>query len=127
MEIKWGLIPDMAGTAIMRSLAREDVVRELTYTGRQFSGAEAHALGFATLLSEDPRARALAMAQEIAGKNPDAISAAKKILNSAADATDAELLMQESVLQSQIIRTPNQVEAVLSTMEKRPGHFKNRA
>jgi len=127
MEIKWGLIPDMAGTAIMRSLVRDDVVRELTYTGRQFSGIEAQTLGFATLLSEDPRARALEMAQEIAGKNPDAISAAKKIFNSAADASDADLLMQESVLQAQIIRTPNQVEAVLSTMEKRPGQFKNRA
>ena len=41
MEIKWGLIPDMAGTLLMRHLAREDIVRELTYTGRIFSGEEA--------------------------------------------------------------------------------------
>jgi len=41
MEIKWGLVPDMAGTQLMRHLAREDVVRELTYTGRIFSGEEA--------------------------------------------------------------------------------------
>ena len=43
------------------------------------------------------------------------------------DLSDAELLMQESVLQDNIIRTPNQVEAVLSTMEKRAGQYKNRA
>lgn len=127
MEIKWGLVPDMAGTAIMRGLARDDVVRELTYTGRQFTGVEAEAMGFATMLSEEPRAQALAMAREIAGKNPDAIVAAKKIFNSSADLSDAELLMQESVLQDNIIRTPNQVEAVLSTMEKRAGQYKNRA
>ena len=41
MEIKWGLVPDLAGTQLMRHLAREDVVRELTYTGRIFNGTEA--------------------------------------------------------------------------------------
>ncbi len=33
LEIKWGLIPDMAGTMIMRHLCRDDIIRELTYTG----------------------------------------------------------------------------------------------
>ena len=41
MEIKWGLVPDLAGTQLMRHLVREDVVRELTYTGRIFNGEEA--------------------------------------------------------------------------------------
>lgn len=126
MEIKWGLVPDMAGTAIMRNLVREDLVRELTYTGRQFSGSDAVEMGFATRVAEDPYAEAMALATEIAAKNPDAIVAAKKIFNGAADMTDAELLMQESVLQDDIIRTPNQVEAVMSTMEKRAGNYANR-
>ena len=29
MEVKWGLVPDMAGTVLMRELARADVIREL--------------------------------------------------------------------------------------------------
>ena len=41
----------MAGIVLMRELARPDVVRELTYTGRQFSGEEALQIGFATQLS----------------------------------------------------------------------------
>src|ERR1700680_2988502 len=41
MEIKWGLIPDMAGTPILASLVRDDILRELTYTGRIFSAQEA--------------------------------------------------------------------------------------
>lgn len=126
MEIKWGLVPDMAGTAIMRNLVREDLVRELTYTGRQFSGSEALEMGFVTHVADDPYADAMALAKEIAGKNPDAISAAKQIFNAAADMTDAELLMQESVLQAGIISTPNQVEAVMSTMEKRPANYSPR-
>ena len=44
MEIKWGLIPDMAGTPILASLVRDDILRELTYTGRIFSAQEAHEL-----------------------------------------------------------------------------------
>src|SRR6185295_19424580 len=46
MEIKWGLVPDLAGTQLMRHLGREDIVRELTYTGRIFDGAEAQQMGF---------------------------------------------------------------------------------
>ena len=126
MEIKWGLIPDMAGTAIMRNLARDDLVRELTYTGRQFSGNEALEMGFATHVSENPLDDALALAKEIAGKNPDAICAAKKIFNSTAELSEAELLQQEAVLQESIIRSPNQVEAVLATMEKRAPTFAKR-
>ena len=41
MEIKWGLVPDMAGMVLMRGLVRDDVARELTYSGRMFAGEEA--------------------------------------------------------------------------------------
>src|SRR5262245_8782432 len=40
MEIKWGLVPDMAGCVLMNQLAGTDIVRELTFTGRIFSGSE---------------------------------------------------------------------------------------
>jgi hypothetical protein len=73
----------MAVTQLMRSLAREDVVRELTYTGRIFSAEEALAYGFATRMIADPLTKALATAREIAGRSPDAIRAAKRLLNQA--------------------------------------------
>ena len=44
MEIKWGLVPDMAGTPILASLVRDDILRDLTYTGRIFSAQEAFEL-----------------------------------------------------------------------------------
>ena len=34
LEIKWGLIPDMAGLVLMRQLVRDDIARDLTYSGR---------------------------------------------------------------------------------------------
>lgn len=124
MEIKWGLIPDMAGTTIMRRLAREDVVRELTYTGRIFSGVEAKEYGFATQVSDDPLADALAMAEEIVGKNPDAMRSAKTIMNNVARLSDEDALLQESVLMDELIGSPNQVEAVMAQLEKRAPNFK---
>ena len=63
MEIKWGLVPDMAGTPIMASLVRDDILRELTYTGRIFSAQEAMIYGRATRICEDLRAAALEVAR----------------------------------------------------------------
>ena len=66
MEMKWGLVPDMGGYALWRGLVRDDTLRELTYTNREFSGEEALGLGFATMIDDDPLARANALAETIA-------------------------------------------------------------
>ncbi len=127
MEIKWGLVPDMAGVPLMRELARNDVVRDLTYSGRIFSGEEALRLGFATRVCADPYAEAMAYAREVAGRNPDAIRAGKRLLNAAQSEDTATLLMAESVEQSKLIGSPNQVEAVKANLEKRAPKFKDPA
>jgi enoyl-CoA hydratase/carnithine racemase len=123
MEIKWGLVPDMAGTQLMRHLVREDLVRELTYTGRIFSGTEAGQMGFATRVCEDPRAEALAVAREIAGKSPPAIRAAKRIFNAAPYKSVAEGFMDESIEQTRLMGTPDQIEAVMANLQKREPKF----
>jgi enoyl-CoA hydratase/carnithine racemase len=125
MEIKWGLVPDLAGTQLMRHLAREDVVRELTYTGRIFDGTEAEKIGFVTKLVADPRAAALETAKEIAAKSPDAIRAAKRILNRAVEVDAAAGLMDEAVEQQKLIGSPNQIEAVMSNLQKRAANYKD--
>lgn len=123
MEIRWGLVPDMAGTQIMRHLAREDIVRELTYTGRIFSGEEALDYGFATRVEVDPLAAALATAREIASKSPSAIEASKRLLSAAVYAGEEEGLVLESVEQDALIGSANQTEAVMSQLEKREAKY----
>jgi enoyl-CoA hydratase/carnithine racemase len=123
MEIKWGLVPDMAGTQLMRHLARDDVIRELTYTGRIFSAEEALEYGLVTRVCEDPLAAAMETAREIAGRNPDAIRADKQLLNESRLIDAAGGLLMESQLQDNIIGKPNQVEAVMAELEKRPANF----
>lgn len=123
MEIKWGLIPDMAGMDLLRGLVRDDVLRELAYTGRIFSADEALSYGVATRLCSDPRAEALQLAREIAGKNPTAIRAMKRIFNALPHMDEAAYLLQESVEQDEIVGKPNQVEAVRANLEKRAPTF----
>ncbi len=123
LEIKWGLAPDMSGVALMRDLARSDVIRELSLTGRVFSGAEALTYGFATSLHADPLAAARATAKEIAGRSPDAVRAVKRLLNLASDADTAAILVAESKEQAALIGSPNQVEAVRAGVEGRAGRF----
>lgn len=123
MEIKWGLVPDMAGLAIWRNLAREDVLRELTYTGRQFEADEALRHGLITRIADDPRAAALDLAGEIAAKSPDAVRGSKRLFNLAANADTADILLAESDEQREIMRSPNQIEAVMANMAKRKAMF----
>ncbi|KGT78929.1 enoyl-CoA hydratase [Bradyrhizobium japonicum] len=122
MEIKWGLVPDMAGTPILASLVRDDILRDLTYTGRIFSAQEAMSYGLATRICDDPRATALEVAREIAGKSPDAIRAAKRLLNNLS-VDPGPALLAESVEQQKLIGSANQTEAVRSSLEKRAARY----
>ncbi len=123
MEMKWGLIPDMAGTALWRGNVRDDVLRELIYTNREVSGAEGAALGLVTRTADDPRAEALALARQIASRNPDAVRGAKRLANAAFDTDAAGMLLAESREQGLLIRSANQIEAVMANMQKRPPNF----
>ncbi len=123
MELKWGLVPDMGGYALWKGLVRDDVLRELTYTNREFTGAEAKDLGFATYVDPNPVARAMAIAADIANRNPTAQRAAKRLFNRYLEVGTDEILMAESVEQQALIGSKNQIEAVMSQMEKRKGEF----
>lgn len=123
LEIKWGLIPDVGITQTLRELVPLDVAKELTWTGRVLDGAEAKALGLATHVAEDPLARAKALAAEIASKSPDAIRRGKQLLETAWRADPRTGLELEAKLQSQLIGSRNQVEAVKANFEKREPEF----
>ncbi len=125
MEIKWGLVPDMAGTVLLRGLVRADLARELTYSGRIVDGEEAQRIGLATRVCADPHAEAMAFARELAGRSPDAVRADKRLLGLAAHAGDAELLQAESDEQIALLGSPNQREAVVANLERRAPTFRD--
>ena len=125
LEIRWGLIPDMAGTQLLVQLVGLDVAKELTFTGRMVGAEEAVRIGLATRAVDDPRAAALETAHDIAGRSPDAVRAAKRLLNNALHAGYADGLAAERREIRALIGSPNQVEAVTAFFEKRPANYAN--
>ena len=125
MELKWGLVPDMGGYVLWRGMVRDDCLRELIYTNREFTGAEAQALGLATHVDDNPRERALAIARQIALKNPHAIRAAKRLQAAMWERETDAILLEESIEQHGIMRSRNQIEAVMAEMERRKPSFED--
>jgi enoyl-CoA hydratase/carnithine racemase len=125
MEIKWGLVPDMSGSQTLRRLVRLDVAKELSFTGRIVSGAEAVELGLATHLSDTPLEAARELARQIAAKSPDAVRAGKRLLDRAGVASVEEGLRLEEDLQRGLLGSPNQIEAVRANAEKREPRFRD--
>jgi enoyl-CoA hydratase/carnithine racemase len=123
MEVKWGLVPDMSITQTLRDYVRLDVAKELTFSGRIINGIEAQALGLVTRVAENPRAVAIALAKEIASKSPDAVRAGKKLFEKSWHADAKDGLAMEALLQSRLIGTTNQIEAVKASFEKRRPQF----
>ncbi len=122
-EVYWGIVPDMAGWPIWRGLVRDDVLRELVYTAREFDGVEALHHGFITRIADDPHAEAMALAHRIAANNPHAIRAAKRLANAAHDLDVPAMLKMETDEQIELIGKPNMREAVAAHMGKRTAVF----
>lgn len=123
MEIKWGLIPDMAITTTLRDLIPLDKAKELAWTGRIVDAAEAHSLGLITEVHEKPLDAAMAMAEAIRARSPDAIRAMKRLANEAWRLPDSEALAMEARLQLGVIGGENHLEAVAANLQKRAPEF----
>ena len=123
LELQWGLVPDMAGMALLRELVRGDVARELTFSARMVSGEEAVQLGLATRVCADPLQEALDFVRAVSRRNPDAVRAAKRLLNQMQQASTAHILLAESVEQGNLLGSANQREAVAAALGKRSAVF----
>lgn len=124
MEMKWGLVPDMGGMAILPSLMRSDEMRKLIYTAAPIEAEDAQRMGLVTEVTADPLARAMELAGEITGKSPTAVRTAKALVAFAeSGASEAEVLLEESRAQASLIGKPEQMEVVMANMQKRAPKF----
>jgi enoyl-CoA hydratase/carnithine racemase len=123
LEIRWGLSPDMTGTATLPRLVGPDVAKELTWTGRTVTGDEAVHLGLATRASDTPLDDALALARDIAGRSPHAVRGVKRLIDQSGTVPLAQQYADERHTIGSLIGTPNQVEAVAAYFEKRAPTF----
>ncbi len=122
MEAKWGLIPDMGISQSLPKLMRADQAVELIMTGRVLNASEAQTLGLITRIADDPLTEAIAMAEALKTKSPDALKGAKNLVNGTWGCGEAGLRL-EAQLQAAIMGQPNQMEMVMATMAKRAPNF----
>lgn len=123
LEMKWGLVPDMGGMVLWPALMRADVLRRLTYTGEEFSGAEAQTYGLVTEITDMPLERARELAKLIASKSPSATRAGKALVTYALQNAPDAALLEESRAQARLIGKPDQMEAVMANIQKRAPKF----
>ena len=107
----------MTGTQLLSRLVGPDVAKELTFTARvsRVGGGRADSRPG----SPTSRAAAVALATEIAGRNPDAVRGAKALFNRLANAEAAEQFAEERRVIGSLIGSPNQIEAVTANFEQR--------
>lgn len=110
-EAHWGIIPDMGISISARGRIRNDVLSELTASARLFDGEAAQQYGFAGQTSPQPFDAALALAEPFAEHSPDALLAAKRIVNGLYGCEWLPL-MREKIWQLKLLAGKNQPLAV---------------
>ena len=89
-EINIAIVADVGTLQRIPYLLPQGLIRELCYTGRRFPAAEAAQHGFLNKVADSHEAAieaGMALAREIAGKSPLAITGIKQVLNAGRDMT----------------------------------------
>lgn len=107
MEGRWGLIPDMGGLLALRTLARLDIAKQLTWSAELLDGKAAKQAGLVTYVNDNPMAVAKALATSYLEQSPDAIAAVKQLYNKSWQGGKGMALLRETFYQIRIILGKN--------------------
>ena len=127
-EINIGMAADVGTLQRLPYLIPEGIVRELAYTGRRFSAAEALRYGLINAVFDTHETvidHALNVAREIADKAPLAVTGTKEILNYNRDHTVEESLNYAALWNSAMNFSDDMMEAFKSKTEKRDPDFQD--
>jgi len=125
-EINIGMVADVGTLQRLPKLLPMGLVKELAYTGRRLSAANALNHGLVTQVFDTQEAMvagALACAKEMANKPPVAIWGTKQALNYARDHSVEDSLRQMGWLQGAIWSNDHVREAITAFQSKRAGEF----
>jgi enoyl-CoA hydratase/carnithine racemase len=126
LEFRYGLLPDLGGTAWLPRLIGPGKAKELIYTAAQIDADEALRIGLANQVVDDAEldGTASALAEKIALQPPLAVRGSKRAVDAYADPERSLRLAAEG--QAVCIRSEDFVEAGRAFVEKRPPVFKGR-
>ncbi|XP_006934808.2 enoyl-CoA hydratase domain-containing protein 2, mitochondrial isoform X1 [Felis catus] len=129
IETTRGLLPGAGGTQRLPRCLGVALAKELIFTGRRLSGAQAQALGLVNHTvpqNEEGNAayhRARALAQEILPQAPIAVRLGKVAIDRGMDVDIASGMAIEGICYAQNIPTQDRLEGMAAFREKRPPRF----
>lgn len=120
-ETTLAIIPGGGGTQRLPRLAGIGRAKELIFTGRRISAAEALQYGIVEEVAapDEVRMRAMALARAIAANGPVAVRAAKEAIARGMDLPLAEALALETELYGRTVPTEDRLEGLAAFREKR--------
>ncbi|HEY2207617.1 MAG TPA: crotonase/enoyl-CoA hydratase family protein [Pseudonocardia sp.] len=125
-EVDLGLAADVGVLQRLPRIVGEGVARELAYTGRAVSGAEAAELRLVNRCYDTPeelRKGVLELARELAEKSPLAMRGTKHAITYARDHSVADGLDQIATWNAATLLSADLDEAVAAFKEKRPARY----
>lgn len=123
-----GLHPGMGTTYLLRRAAGDTLARDMLFTGRSVSGADAVASGLVSraVPAEDVLATALDVAESIAAAAPVATDLTKSALGPGGPASFDAALTWESLAQPVTLALEDSREGLAAAQERRPPRFTGR-
>ncbi len=125
-EVNIGMTADVGTLPRFAKLVAEGIVRELAFTGRKWTAAEALQHGFVNAVFADQQTMldsVMDTAAEIASKSPMAIWGTKRAMNFGRDHTVADGLEFIANWNASALDSDDMKEAMTAQMEKRPAEF----
>jgi enoyl-CoA hydratase len=127
-EIRLGIMPGAGATQRMvRTIGKYRTLR-LLLTGEQITGEEAYSMGLVSEVTPDGAAlaRALELAESIAGMPQLAVRAILDVVEAGADAPMETALLLERKAFQLLFDSHDQKEGMRAFLEKRPAEFRGR-
>ena len=125
-EINIGITADVGTFPRLPKLIPEGIVRELAYTGRRMSAAEAKEVGLVNRVFPDQDAMldgVFDIARDIAAKPPLAVYGCKRMINYARDHSTADGLDYIAIWNASFLQPAEMQESMLANRDKRAGEF----
>ncbi|KAF8337189.1 Delta2-dienoyl-CoA-isomerase [Amanita rubescens] len=128
-EVAIGLAPDIGTLAFLPKITgNQSLLRELTYTARNFDVVEAEKLGLLSKVVQGGReeviAAALDLAKEISSKSPVAVSSSKHLISHARDNTVYDNLRYTTMWNASQLMTEDISENRRAVKSKNSPNFK---
>ncbi|MCS4594426.1 enoyl-CoA hydratase/isomerase family protein [Brevibacterium sediminis] len=116
MELNWGIIPDMCGTQLLPRLVGPAQAKKLIVTAVTIGAEEALRIGLVEEIAEDPLARALELARQIAGQSRSALVWAKRLVDLSYDSDFSTGLDAEQEALAALLGTDEQKQVVATRL-----------